>query len=140
MYTQYSDRIVRDDGAVIPLDQLNADYAAYLVWLAQGNVPTSPEQPSHAQLWERAISEMRALRQPILDVLNSLQTSALTLNQSDRAAVIETAKQGLWDITKMDLSDCTTYEQMRQKVGYAYAVLVASLPDDIRQSFKEATK
>jgi len=99
-----------------------------------------PYQVDHAQLWERAIAEMRQLRQPILDVLNSLQTSALTLNQSDRAAVIETAKQGLWDITKIDLSDCITYDQMRQKVGFAYASLVASLPADIRQSFKEATQ
>lgn len=98
-----------------------------------------PPEPTHAQLWERAISEMRALRQPILLVLDGLQASANALDQKERALVIETAKQGLRDITKLNLADCTTYEEMRAAVGAAYYSLVASLPADIRQAFKEST-
>ncbi|OUM01677.1 hypothetical protein [Variovorax sp. JS1663] len=139
MYTRYPTHVLRDDGACIPLAEENADYRAFLAWVVDGNTPTLPPQPTHAQLWERAITEMRALRQPILDVLDGLQASANTLGLSERAAVIETAKQGLRDITKLNLTDCTTYAQMRAKVGAAYAALVASLPADIRQSFKEAT-
>ena len=110
-----------------------------------------PPEPTHAQLWERAISDMRAMRQPIILVLDGLQGSALTTAMTsvdpeviapaqERAKVIETAKQGLRDITKMNLSDCTTYEEMRARVGAAYYSLAAALPADLRQAFAEATK
>lgn len=139
MYTQYPAAILRADGAWLPIDERNADYRAYLDWQADGNVPAQPPGPTHAQLWERAIAEMRALRQPILDVLDGLQASALALGQQERADVIETAKQGLRDITKLDLSACATYDEMRAAVGAAYAALAASLPADLRQAFKDAT-
>lgn len=97
-------------------------------------------EPTHAELWEQAITEMRTLRQPIVEVLDGLQSSALTLGQTSRAQVIETAKQGLRDLTKMNLADCTTYEEMQQAVGAAYFALAAALPADIRIAFAEATK
>lgn len=44
--------IARDsDGAVIPTDPMNADWAAYQAWLEAGNTPAEPKaaepQPSH---------------------------------------------------------------------------------------------
>lgn len=128
------------DGLSIPKEPLNADYARYLAWLADGNTPEVPAGPTHAQLWERAIAEMRRLRQPILDVLDGLQASAVTLGQTDRAESIETAKQGLRDITKIDLSSCNTFEEMGVAVLSAYAVIVSALPSDIRAAFKEVTQ
>ena len=101
--------------------------------------PVTPE-PTHAELWERAISETRTMRQPIILVLDGLQSSAMALDLKERALVIETAKQGLRDITKLNLSDCTTYEEMRARVGAAYYALAAALPADIRLAFAEATK
>lgn len=99
-----------------------------------------PYQLDLARLWERAISEMRTMRQPIILVLDGLQSSAMALDQKDRALVIEAAKQGLRDITKLDLSACTTYEDMRATVGAAYYALAAALPADIRLAFAEATQ
>ena len=32
--------VFRSDGASIPLDPANRDYAEYLAWLAKGNIPT----------------------------------------------------------------------------------------------------
>lgn len=139
MYIDHG-QFIAFDGLCIPVDPMNADYRAYLAWLTEGNTPGVPPQPTHAQLWERAIAEMRRLRQPILDVLDGLQASAVTLGQTDRAESIETAKQGLRDITKIDLSSCNTFEEMGVAVLSAYAVIVSALPSDIRAAFKEVTQ
>lgn len=125
-------------GIEVPLDaRFQPDVVEQLVEYPQRDEPPAPTQ---AELWERAIAETRALRQPIILVLDGLQSSALALEQFDRAKVIETAKQGLRDITKLDLSACTTYEEMRATVGAAYYALAASLPADLRLAFKEATQ
>ena len=33
------------DGATIPFDPANTDYAEYLEWLAEGNTPTPADEP-----------------------------------------------------------------------------------------------
>jgi hypothetical protein len=41
------------DGASIPADEANTDYAAYLVWLSEGNVPEpadTPPAPTYQEL------------------------------------------------------------------------------------------
>jgi hypothetical protein len=131
--------IFDDKGSEVPIEsRFPPEVVEQLVEYPPRAEPTPA--PTHAQLWERAIAEMRALRQPILLVLDGLQSSAMALDQKDRALVIETAKQGLRDITKLDLSGLTTYDEMRAAVGAAYYTLVASLPTDIKVAFKEATQ
>lgn len=130
--------LMDDNGNEIPLEsRFPPEVVAQMV---EYPLRDEPPEPTQAQLWERAINEMRALRQPIILVLDGLQSSALTVGDTSRAQVIETAKQGLRNITKLDLSACTTYEEMRAKVGAAYYALAAALPADIRQAFAEATK
>ena len=53
--TAHPDTIVRDeDGAFVPTDPDNVDYAEYLAWVAEGNtpspyVPPPATKPAHAQ-------------------------------------------------------------------------------------------
>jgi hypothetical protein len=43
------DNVIRTtDGAVIPFDPANTDYAEYLEWLAEGNEPLPADAPEQA--------------------------------------------------------------------------------------------
>lgn len=94
--------------------------------------------PTHAELVAQAKAETRIQRQPIISILDGLQSSALVKSDTPRALAIETAKQGLRDITDTDLSACVTYEDMRQTIKAAYIALAMALPVDIRKAFSEA--
>lgn len=139
MYTLFPSHVMRQaDGACIPLDPMNADYAAFLEWQANGGEPELPVGPSHTELVEMAKAATRIQRQPIIAILDGLQSSAIVKGDMPRAVAIETAKQGLRDITDTDLSECVTFEDMRLQVKARYIELATALPADIRKAFSEA--
>lgn len=94
-------------------------------------------QDKRNQLLDSAVSSIRMERQKIIGVLDGLQASALATGDSITASGIETAKQGLRDITKIDLSDCITQDDMRIKVKLQYHALVAAAPANVIVAFRE---
>jgi hypothetical protein len=134
----YTDESMRFVTRTLPGGSIESTFADSLSQAERSSIPAF--QVNHALLWERAIAEMRRLRQPILDVLDGLQASANTTGPISRAQVIETAKQSLRDITKLDLSQCATFEEMGVVVLTAYASIVSVLPSDIKAAFKEVTE
>lgn len=95
--------------------------------------------PEHkrTQLLESAVAAIRMERQKIIGVLDGLQASALATGDSTTAVGIEAAKQGLRDLTQIDLSDCATQEAMKLKVMQAYHAIVSTAPAKVVLAFRE---
>ena len=53
--------ITREDGACIPADPANIDYAEYLIWISEGNTPTPADIPPVPKL----ICSPRQIRQAL---------------------------------------------------------------------------
>lgn len=94
-------------------------------------------QDKRNQAFDSAVNTIRAERQKIIGVLDGLQASALATADTATAVGIEAAKQGLRDLTKIDLSDCATQEQMKFKVLQAYRAIVAAAPANVVLAFRE---
>lgn len=141
MYTLYPDCVVRsEDGARIPFfDPGNTDCAAYQAWVSGGNEPDMPPQPTRATLLKQAVAQIRQERQPILGVLDGLQASYITKDDKPTAIVIETAKQALRDITKVDLSACETLAEMKAVVLARYAQIASASPA-LKSAFAQAVQ
>lgn len=91
--------------------------------------------PTKVELAAYALAATRIQRQPIMGILDGLQASANTKADTVRATAIETAKQGLRDITKLDLTLYTTADAMKVAVMTQYKALAAALPVDVRTAF-----
>lgn len=94
--------------------------------------------PSLSVLSAEVISLARSQRGPIIAMLDGMQASAITLADMPRAQLIETAKQALRDITKVDLSQCADAAAMKVVIMTRYKAIAAALPADIRTSFAQA--
>lgn len=97
-------------------------------------------QDKRNQLLESAVNAIRLERQKLIGVLDGLQASALASADTGTAVGIEEAKQGLRDLTKIDLSACATCEDMRTKVKLAYLEIVSKAPANVVRAFSEVLK
>lgn len=109
---------------------------AYDAWLAFEN--------SHPRLIEKTWAKARPMRVPIMSILDGMQASALNngtsiiVNQEPvlLSGVIEQCKQALKDLPDtVDLTQCTTQQQMEQTVLLAYKAIVDAAPPEIKSAF-----
>lgn len=128
-----------DDGVEIPLLlRFDAEIVDQIVDYTPAKRP-EPPQPTHDELVDEAKAQIRAERQPILSVLDGLQASYITLGDMPTAILIETAKQALRDITKVDLSACETLADMKVVVMTRYAQIASASPA-LKSAFAQAVQ
>lgn len=144
--TASSSIIRKSDGAIIPADPANVDYAEFIRWQADNNTPEPADVPDHAQLVAATISKAKQMRMPILQVLDGMQSSALTLGttvmwgdppqSTALALVIEELKTGIKALPDVvDLSQCATQQEMEASMLAAYYQLAQSAPQSVQSAF-----
>lgn len=109
------------DGAFIPADPENTDYAAYLAWLAEGNTPKPADAPDHEAIIEAKKQAVRAVREVVLGRLLGIKDAARDDNDLPLVEACRVARLGLLDITKdlppdpqlAELTMMTRYVQIR---------------------------
>lgn len=111
MYTLHPTCIQRADGALIPLDPSNRDYAAYLDWLAAGNTPA---QPAGSTIEQRAVVLLQAVEK-------HLNAAARTKGYDDiRSAALRAGypgpfhDEGVAFATWMDATYAACYQLLAQ--------------------------
>ncbi len=98
-----------------------------------------PELP-RAELLAQTLAAARQARAPIMGVLDGMQASALTLGNTAQAQVIEAAKQGLRDLTKIDLAGAATQQQIAAAIYGRYQTIAAALPPALRVAFAQVAE
>lgn len=119
-----------------PIPTLQQLREAYAAWLEAEN--------AHPRLVEKTMAKARALRAPIKSLLSEMQASAtakgtlIVVNgESVRLDLaIENCKQALLDLPQtVDLSQCTTQQQMELTILMAYKAIVDAAPPEIKSAF-----
>ena len=132
-----SSSVVRADGALIPTDPANADYAAYIAWVDAGNTPLPADVPSVADLLARAKDDLRALRKPILDAVNGIGWRASMTGNTTLANEALALARALLDITADPaLNAATNYDDMRAAGDAAYKRIALGASPELAKSFR----
>ena len=87
-----TDFIFRADGASIPADPANTDYAAYLVWLSEGNVPTPADIPPPPTYQELRAAAYPSVGEQLGAMWKSLASSGLVLG-TDGESMLNAIKE-----------------------------------------------
>lgn len=96
-----------------------------------------PPVPTHAELVERTKAAARTLRLPILSILDGMQASCLANDDRQAALLVEDVKTALKNITSIDLSGCTTEQEMQMTIFAAYIQIRSASPEFVQSAFAQ---
>ena len=111
--TNYTSIIRLSDNACIPADPANTDYAEYLKWLSEGNVPLPVDPPSQEQIKQSLINAIQSYldkeaQAHFYDGILSLCSYATSTNQKfgpeGQAGVVW--RDACWSVGYAVLAEC----------------------------------
>ena len=118
------------DGAWIPNDPANMDYAAYLAWLAEGNVPDPVDPPTAEDILSKAKAERQALVDSIVVTTQSGKTfdgneiSQDRMNKAISVAAITGLTACAWVLAD-NVPTVVTVDELKEALALAFQAMGA---------------
>lgn len=124
------------DGAFIPADPTNADYAAYKLWVAGGNTPNLVEAPAFAPTAAAYLNTVRATRETILNRLTGIWLAAIEAGDGVASLGAGQARSALLNITTTpSVLAADDIDSLKAAVVLEYKHIVALTPASVRSAF-----
>lgn len=125
------------DGACIPADSANNDYAEYLRWVAKGNTPAPVDVPPWAPIKAALLDGVRATREQIIDRLGGISGRRQRAGDLATSAACDAAVLKLLDLTtRPDVIAAAGPAQLKSAVLAGYAEAKALLPVAVQNAFR----
>lgn len=124
------------DRASIPADPANSDYAAYLLWVAAGNIPVPADIPSYASLKSAQFAEFNLERTKYINALTGISGRAARVGDSEMARLCDNVAEGLL-VLKDDpaVVASTDLPGLKYAMRAAYLNLISGMPPKVLAVF-----
>lgn len=137
-YKLATNGVIRSDGANLPNDPNNTDYANYLIWASDSNnVPEPMYVTPYTDIFNTYIDSVRTIREVLLNRLAGIGFAASVTNDTDTVKATTQCRLALLNITKMPaVLAATNLVDLKAVINSEYADIIALTPANISKIYQ----
>jgi hypothetical protein len=137
-YKLATNGVIRSDGANIPADIDNTDYANYLIWLSDiNNIPEPMYVIPYTDIFNTYIDCVRTVREVLLNRLAGIGLAALIKNDTTTMQAISDCRTSLLNITKLEVVvTAVNLDDLKTAIAASYVDIVNNTPNSFKKIYQ----